>query len=258
MNTPNDESGDELTRAYRRESDADAGSPAAATRTAILAEARAAALRRRPAANDARYAWRAVAGIAVLGVALLLWRQTARHVAPDLTVATERPAGAAGPIDVPQRVTATAPADAVREPAAPAKDARSASPKAEAAREREADAGRTDNASAAATASADSQQLAGVNAAPAAPPAAGAQRSAGIDYGQLLQREFPEVWNESEPPHTVWVVMDSRGNVLRKGSLSPGAAISADQPIESQRPWTMVKVQTASGRELQLAVMTLN
>jgi hypothetical protein len=149
----------------------------------------------------------------------------------------------------------------IREPAAPAKDARSASPKAEVAREREADSGRTDNASTTATAAAaaaDSQQLASVNAAPAAPPAAGALRSAGINYQQLLQREFPEVWNDSEPPHIVWAVIDAQGNVLRKGSLAPGAAITADQPFESQRPWTMIKVQTASGRTLQLAVMTLN
>jgi hypothetical protein len=258
MNTPNDESGDELSRAYHRDSDA-AGSPSAATRAAILAEARAAALRRRPAANDSRYVWRAAAGIAVLGVALLLWRQAGRHVTPDLTVdATERSAAAASPIDVPQRATATAPADAVREPAAPAKDARSASPKAEAAREREADTGRTDNASTTAAAAADSQQLASVNATPAAPSAAGALRSAGIDYQQLLQREFPELWNDGEPPHIVWVVIDAQGHVLRKGSLAPGAAITADQPFESQRPWTMIKVQTASGRTLQLAVMTLN
>ena len=48
------------------------------------------------------------------------------------------------------------------------------------------------------------------------------------------------------------------GKVLRKGSMPPGAAITADQPFESQRPWTMTSVKTASGRIVQLAVMTLN
>jgi hypothetical protein len=46
--------------------------------------------------------------------------------------------------------------------------------------------------------------------------------------------------------------------VLRKGELSPGASVTADQPFESQRPWQLITVVTASGSSLQLAVMSVN
>lgn len=78
-----------LDAAYRQASRGEAGRPGAGTRAAILAEAAAAARRRTPAANESRYLLRAVAGIAVLGVALLLWRQTDHRLpgeAPSLDV----------------------------------------------------------------------------------------------------------------------------------------------------------------------------
>jgi hypothetical protein len=257
MNTPDDESGDELTREYQRASDAQAGSPAAATRAAILAEARAAALRRTPAANDSRYVWRAVAGIAVLGVAVLLWRQVDRKLTPDLAVSTpERtvtapPTPAAAPEDRPALPTAD---KATAEPGP--KDEREVQSNAPAARIREEASG---NVSAAADAAPSTVQLARAGADAVAPiQAAGAIRKDGIDYQQLLQREFPEVWNGIEPPHTVWVVVDANGRVLRKGELSAGATVTPDQPFETQKPWQMVRVTTASGSSLQLAVLSVN
>ena len=69
------EDNDPLLRDYRRASADEAGRPGEATRLAILAEARAAARRRQPAANDSRYVLRAMAGVAAIGVALLVWRQ---------------------------------------------------------------------------------------------------------------------------------------------------------------------------------------
>lgn len=66
----------QLDAAYRRASASEAGRPDAKTRAAILAEAAAAARRRTPAANESRYLMRAVAGLAVIGVGLLVWRQT--------------------------------------------------------------------------------------------------------------------------------------------------------------------------------------
>ncbi len=121
MTTPKDESEDEVARAYRQASKEEAGSPAAATRDAILAAARAAALRRKPAANDSRYVWRAAAGIAVLGVALLLWRQADRHVAPDLTVrAPETESGTAvDNVGTAPAITPAPPAAAPRRPSNP-------------------------------------------------------------------------------------------------------------------------------------------
>jgi hypothetical protein len=287
MNTPDETPGDELTRDYRRASEADAGSPSAATRAAILAEARAAALRRTPAANDSRYLWRAAAGVAVLGVAVILWRQANPDLTRDLSVATREKAVA----ETAPPATPTLPAADVAQPgaagagvvadnrAAPAvlaaeapapsrtlKEESEAQLKAEpappAARTREAPA---ENAVVMSDASQANVRLARASAE-AGPPtvamgavqAAGAIRKDGIDYQQLLQREFPEVWNGNEPPHTVWVVMDAAGKVLRKGGLSPGATITRDQPFESERPWQMFGVTTASGSSLQLAVMHIN
>ncbi len=108
-------------------------------------------------------------------------------------------------------------------------------------------------ANGAAAPAADSQQLASASAAARVPP-----QTEAINYPQLVQREFPEEWNSTAAPPTLWVVMDARGNVLRKGSMTPGATVTADQPFESQHPWTMVRVKTASGRILPLAVMTIN
>jgi hypothetical protein len=93
-------------------------------------------------------------------------------------------------------------------------------------------------------------------------PPPGAQAAGAIrknsDYQQLVEREFPDVWSGKEPAHTVWVVMDAAGKVLRKGELAPGAAVTADQPFESQRPWQMISVTTASGSSLRLAVMRVD
>ena len=263
MNTPDNEPGDELANEYRRASDANAGSPAAATRAAILAEARAAALRRTPAANDSRYVWRAAAGIAVLGVAVILWRQANHNVAPDLTVAAPESAAATQSVATttsvaaePQQAAdaakaqtrAKASADTGGAGVIAGNSAIPAAPTASVKDEKEAAAAPPPNL-----------QLARASAEAAAPiQAAGAIRKDGPDYQQLLQREFPEVWDGTEPPHTVWVVVDANGKVLRKGELSPGATVTPDTPFESQRPWQMVKVTTASGSSLQLAVMSIN
>jgi hypothetical protein len=275
MTTP-DDSGDEITRAYRSASDAQAGSPAASTRAAILAEARAAALKRTPAANDSRYVWRAAAGIAVLGVAVILWRQTDHRLAPDLAAAPQSPTAAQSP-EAPQPAADVARSDSagagasttaenrpatVRMAESAAKDEKEVSSKAAPARE-EASAALAASSEVTASA-APPVQLARASADAAAPIPPGAAQAAGavqqnrVDYQQLVRREFPEVWKGNEPPHTVWVVLDADGKVLRKGELSPGASVTADQPFESQRPWQMVTVVTASGSSLQLAVMSVN
>lgn len=280
MTTPDDDPHDELTRAYRSASDAQAGSPAASTRAAILAEARAAARKRTPAANDSRYVWRAAAGIAVLGVAVILWRQTDHRLAPELAGAPETPAAVQSP-EAPQPAADMTHSDAAgagtvaeNRPAtdrlaeSTAKDEKKMSSKAATAREEtSAELAASQVVASEVTASAaPPAQLARASADAAAPiPPPGAAQAAGavrsqnsVDYQQLVQREFPEAWKGNEPSHTVWVVLDANGKVLRKGELSPGASVTADQPFESQRPWQMVKVVTASGSTLQLAVMSVN
>ncbi len=262
MNTPGNETDDELTRAYRQSSDAEAGAPSPAIRAAILAEARAAALRRKPAANDSRYVWRAAAGIAVLGVAVILWRQVDHRLAPDLASASVEPQGSS-PVDATRADTNVVTADSVanlppRDQAAAetaSKDERQVELKTAPSRVREEGAGKA----AAAPGAGQSVQLARASADAVAPvQAAGAVRKDSPDYQQILQSEFPQVWNGSEPVSTVWVVIDARGNVLRKGELAPGASISADQPFEVRNPWEMVNVKTASGSPLQLAVTRVN
>lgn len=246
MNTPDDEPGDELTRAYRNTSDAQAGRPGAATRAAILAEARAAALRRMPAANDSRYVWRAAAGIAVLGVAVLLWRQTDRRLSPDLTVASaERPAAESQATTVESKTTAP--------PASAAVAARS---------ETVADA---DVAAPAPSASADKavepvarmeQEVAGMRVqetrerSDASVNAAGALSRTVPDYQELLRMEFPEVWNDALAAQVAWLVVDADGTAVRKG-----AGTSVDIPPGD---WNYFNVRTASGRSLQLAVMHID
>ena len=69
--TPDDDTPDDaLTRDYRRSSATEAGRPAAATRAAILAEARSLAQRR--ARKDPRVPWAIAASVSVIGIAVLL------------------------------------------------------------------------------------------------------------------------------------------------------------------------------------------
>jgi hypothetical protein len=242
MNTPDDLPEDKVTGAYRPASEAQAGRPAPSTRAAILAEARAANLRRTPAANESRYAWRAVAGLAVLGVAVLLWRQADRHVSPDLTVASADRGDTAVEAPAMPQVGADAPVVAAE------RTARVAVPERENTHEEKSAA--TDLASVAAPA-AQSFERTRADASPAS--AAGALRQdAGVDRG-LLQREFPEIWRGDRVATIVWVVMDAGGKVVRKGELTDANTL-ASVASESPGTWTLVQVKTASGSSLQLAV----
>jgi hypothetical protein len=261
MNTPRDESEDEVTGAYRRASDTEAGRPAPATRAAILAEARAATLRRTPAANESRYAWRAVAGIAVIGVAVLLWRQSERHVTPDLTVASSDRSGAAAEAPIPSQVGADSPAVSETPAEAPAAklEMEEAKP-APATRAREdkraEEAGSSGIASVAtpvttapAAPAAQSMERASADAGPALAP--GALRQSASDHQGLLQREFPEIWSGDRIAGTVWVEVDAEGKVVRKGVLSGTDTLAS---VATGADWTLAPVRTASGSSLQLAV----
>ena len=69
---------DSLLQRYREANDIDTARPSPALRETVLARARAAAQsarapdRERPAANDAAWRWRALGGLAVLGLATLV------------------------------------------------------------------------------------------------------------------------------------------------------------------------------------------
>ena len=81
------EEDDKLDALWRSATAADAERPAAQTRATILAEAAAAARRRAPAANAPRYWMRVAAGVAVVGVGLMLWRQTEAPLPGEMPVA---------------------------------------------------------------------------------------------------------------------------------------------------------------------------
>jgi hypothetical protein len=116
-----------LDAAWRRASAEDAGRPSAKTRAAILAEAAAQARRRQPAANQPRYWMRMVAGVAVVGIGLVLWRQTDVRlpgeqpvVAVQMTQESAVTADAVAPVEqgfsqAPPAPPSAAPAPPVRE-----------------------------------------------------------------------------------------------------------------------------------------------
>lgn len=87
---PEDDPGpDQLDRAYHEASARDSARPGPQVRAAILEQARASA---RPAANDSRWHWRAVAGIAAVAlVGVLAWHFT-RVAPPELVARTMPPA----------------------------------------------------------------------------------------------------------------------------------------------------------------------
>jgi len=268
MNTPRDEPEDEVTGAYRRAGDTEAGRPSPATRAAILAEARAATLRRLPAANESRYAWRAVAGIAVISVAVLLWRQSERHVTPDLTVASSDRSDAAAEAPMPSQAGADSPAVSEMPAEAPAaklemEEARPA-PESRAREDKRAEAAEGSGiasvaapvASAPAAPAAQSLERASADAGPAL--AAGALRQAASDHQGLLQREFPEIWSGDRIAGTVWVEMDVEGNVVRKGVLSGADTLASVATGATGADWTLAQVKTASGSSLQLAVRNVD
>jgi hypothetical protein len=114
-----------LDAAWRRASAEDAGRPSTKTRAAILAEAAAQARRRQPAANQPRYWMRMVAGVAVVGIGLVLWRQTDVRlpgeqpvVAVPMTQESAMTADAVAPVEqlsqAPREQSPAAPAPAAR------------------------------------------------------------------------------------------------------------------------------------------------
>ena len=273
MNSDDDDIEDALTREYRRASADQAGRPDAAKRAAILAEARAAALRRTPAANDSRLWWRAAASVAVVGVGVLLWRQVDRDVAtlaPAAPVAAYVETPGAGE---PAAAEAAADADVAANTAGQVQErarapAQAPAPAAGAARSQR----RAESESAA-------QEL---TAPPSPSPQAGAlERGASAVFDsasrslarkatrdataeELLQTGFPAENASSSPPRALWVLQDAAGSVLRNGALSDNEDFAAmtsrlerDYPGRRIGPWRVTPVKNSRGVELQLGVALL-
>lgn len=270
--TPEDDDPDDLARDYRRASAEDAGRPAAATRAAILAEARALAERRRdlprqPAANDGAIWWRAAASVAVVGVGLLIWRQVDRPVAPlaPAKVARADTGNAGDTVSAEAEVVATdtaaaetrvantelrarsqaqdAPALAkARLPAAPAPPASPAAPGSAAGA----------IASAATAAATEKLQRRAENASAAQAP---------VDAAELMRRQFPAEYANSAPPRALWVLQDESGAVVRSGRLDDNEQFAAaterlQTEFTPQRigPWSVTPVVNAQGVAVQIGV----
>ena len=255
---------DALMDAYRRASASDADRPSAATRAAILAEAAAAARRNAPAANEPRYWPRAVAGIAVLGIGLLLWRQTdyrlpddpaAVVVAPlerDTVAGSESAPLPENPPEPGRAAVEERAADSVRAetvvvndpplpqpfPAPAATSPPSPPPKVESSRSaiaRNTDDEELEEISVTGTRIQVPNDTR-VEAAPAAPPQVGGAARAGadalaavapqaLDSAALLRQHFPAQY-QSDVPHSLWLVLNAAGEVLQRGELATGQRLA--------------------------------
>ncbi|MET0293114.1 MAG: hypothetical protein ABW136_12205 [Steroidobacteraceae bacterium] len=215
---------DPVDDAYRRASSADAGRPSAASRAAILAQARTVASQHREPANEPWFRRRSVTGlaasVAVLGLAAVLWRQTSRDpqiqatFAPEVATTIERkveaeteaaPARNAAPEVFPQQQQAREPE---RAPPPPAATAAQDFSEATAAEPRTRSFGGAPGAPAPAARASPSPPP------PPAPPA---------DLRTIVQDAFPGLLQADRPPRAVWVLQDASGRTLRSGLVDDGA-----------------------------------
>ena len=246
MSTPidDDDAPDALTREYRRAHADDQLRPAAATRAAILAEARRVAAQVTPsarpvpplppAANDTWWNWKAAASIAVMALAgVLSWR-----------VFRTEPLLQQAPASAPASATLESPASAARAAAEPpAALAKSAAPAAipppAVSRpalqrpEAEADAARTVARAEAPAAPAVAPKLAVAPATEsvAAPQASMRQAVAGNIASDaatggamadssplaLMERYFPQAFGRPPGQSRPWILFDAQGAVLQSG-----------------------------------------
>lgn len=235
----------ELDAAYRRASEADAGRPSASTRAAIRAQAEASARRRTPAANDPRFRWGAVAAVAVIGIGVLIWRQT------DVRMPGEFPAPEVM-MEVQSGTTAA--------------QARADEVEVNAAREsRRAPAPSADSIQAPVTA-----EVQPAAPPPPPPPAVMAQVSEfapaasaaglGADESLRLVREhFPDQYQGTRF-HRLWLVRDGDGNVLQSGELQPSQDWShVEEQLRGLQghtpgPWRRQQLRNAAGQLIELSI----
>lgn len=282
----------ELDAAYRRASEDQAGRPAASTRAAILAEAEAAARRRTPAANDSRYLWRIAGAVAVVGIGVLIWRQTDVRLpgeAPELMVAAETQRDAAegfaptapdaqsGPVPMQAPVPAPREAPVLREEEASARSRMATADRDVGSSAAVTSDDRAVQKSTAATPAAADAELRRAAPPPAPPPAARTQMamesasapasaatrattSLGTEEAtRLLREHFPRQFESSEL-HRLWIVRDGDGQVLHTGELQPSQEWShAEEQLRGLQghtpgPWKTLQLRNAAGQLIELAV----
>jgi len=279
--TPDDDAPDDaLTRDYRRTSATEAGRPAATTRAAILAEARTLAQRR--ARKDPRVPWAIAASVSVIGIAVLLWRQVAPQVATPIPEAPSAqgvvaPAEVAAPPDVAASVNAVSPVavppltaprvaaspspspPVVVLPSSPPPPSALAKAQPEVVRERAADAVMSARLESTSRAAAPEAAGAAANALSAAPRLADTEAPASV-----LRKHFPEEYTSPSPPHTLWLLRDAHGDVLRTGRSNDSDSLNAvsvevqrDYPARRLSPWSITPLTNGRGIPVELAIATL-
>jgi hypothetical protein len=255
MNTPQEPMDEQLTRAYRRASEAESGLPSDATRAAVFAQARATAMQRLQPANDARYRWRAVAGIAVVGIAVLIWRQadhrvpgSVTHVAPSSQV-PPKPAAELAP--APASASASASMAQADVSAVDKQATRAESLEPALAREPDQESGPAAPSESAPSPAMASQASVGAAMADAATPTP-------------LQRYFPEAYQSTAPPPMLWLVLDAADNVVRSGSRDTvvdwsdiNAEVTALLDGRSPGPWRISSVRNAQNQSIMLGIAQL-
>jgi len=242
MNHSNDQGDtpEELRQAYERASRADGSRPSLSTRASILATARREAAARatamadaapgeagappvapRPAAaNDARFHWRAVAGLAgVAFAAVLALRMYRDNPEPSPVPAAVMPAPAPAPRASAKSsapLTAAPPASAAVEPSLAAGQAQ----RAERTKEQPLTADRASTV---------------LLAAP----------SAGMPSAEvLLQGAFPQALDSDSAARQYWFVLDPQGNVLLRGQR-------AWSDLAALRRWAAGELPTMQFRRIE-------
>jgi hypothetical protein len=257
-----EEKPDDLTEAYRGVSAEEAGRPGDATRRAILDEANAAARRRQPVANDARYVMRAVAGVAVFGVAVVLWRQMDHHL-PGEAVSTQTAPAARLDMPIPEAQPAiSAPAmKAEPPPAVPAAPAAPASPAPE--RQRAQSVSAAKDVAQESRADAASENAAGAASGQLKRAESMAAPQIADSDAALLIRYFPQQYN-SDMPHSVWLVRNASGAVLQSGEITSGRSLEdlapqIQQQLGGRKPgiWREQILLNARGQQIRLMTTTL-
>ncbi|HWL64226.1 MAG TPA: hypothetical protein VNQ32_15630 [Steroidobacteraceae bacterium] len=281
------EEDDELDALWHSATAAEAERPAAKTRAAILAEAAAAAAvrRREPAANAPRYWMRVVAGVAVVGVGLMLWRQTEVPLPGETPVAApmmqERAADAeADAVLAPEVGQAAAPQgveSAVESRTDPPAESRTPpttqvfdnAVRANAPRAQEASPPPQPELRMAEEGERQEMKVAQQQRAPAisvdrgaAMTSAAPPTAAAITGGDLLRQHFP-AQNASPQPHRLWVVLDAAGNVQLSGEIASQMQLDDLAPRirrETGREpgsWRIETLTNAQGQPVELAIMRL-
>jgi hypothetical protein len=215
--------------------------------------------------------------VSVIGIAVLLWRQVGlQTMAPVQEVPSAQ--GTAAPADVAASADVAAPAETpplmaprvvaspspsppvVALPSSPPPPSALAKAQLEPVRERAADAVMPSRLEAAARAVAPAAAGAVANALSAAPRPTDTEAPASV-----LRKHFPDDYASASPPHTVWLLRDARGDMLRTGTLNDSAMlktvsidIQRDYPARRLDGWVITSLKNGRGMPMNLAIATLS